>query len=220
VTALVVDVDLALALAVELDIEVDIDVPSVDAPRRAATIRRPPKLPLEARRYVPPGMTPRTYADPTSTLVIRPSVLYFGTPVLLVSTLNLDGSTNVAPMSSAWALDDRVILGLGEAGQTIRNLRRERQCVLNVPGPDLWRSVEAMAGTTGREDVPAHKRAIGFRFERDKLARAGLTPSASEIVAPPRPPASGATWSIPRTPSRWAQSCHSHAREPSFSRAE
>ncbi len=36
--------------------------------------------------------------------VIDPSILYFGTPVVLVSSLNEDGSPNVAPMSSAWWL--------------------------------------------------------------------------------------------------------------------
>jgi flavin reductase (DIM6/NTAB) family NADH-FMN oxidoreductase RutF len=33
---------------------------------------------------------------------IEPSILYFGTPVVLISTRNEDGTTNVAPMSSAW----------------------------------------------------------------------------------------------------------------------
>jgi flavin reductase (DIM6/NTAB) family NADH-FMN oxidoreductase RutF len=32
----------------------------------------------------------------------EPAVLYFGTPVVLVSTMNEDGTTNVAPMSSCW----------------------------------------------------------------------------------------------------------------------
>lgn len=34
--------------------------------------------------------------------VIQPKMLYFGTPVVLISTLNEDGSPNIAPMSSAW----------------------------------------------------------------------------------------------------------------------
>jgi flavin reductase (DIM6/NTAB) family NADH-FMN oxidoreductase RutF len=33
---------------------------------------------------------------------IEPTILYFGTPVALISTLNEDGSANIAPMSSAW----------------------------------------------------------------------------------------------------------------------
>lgn len=33
---------------------------------------------------------------------IEPTTLYFGTPVALISTLNPDGSPNLAPMSSAW----------------------------------------------------------------------------------------------------------------------
>lgn len=30
--------------------------------------------------------------------VRRPTILYFGTPVVLISTLNEDGSANLAPM--------------------------------------------------------------------------------------------------------------------------
>jgi flavin reductase (DIM6/NTAB) family NADH-FMN oxidoreductase RutF len=37
-------------------------------------------------------------------VTITPSILYFGTPVVLLSTQNEDGSFNLAPMSSAWAL--------------------------------------------------------------------------------------------------------------------
>jgi flavin reductase (DIM6/NTAB) family NADH-FMN oxidoreductase RutF len=121
-----------------------------------------------------------------NSVVIRPTVLYFGTPVVLVSTKNPDGSTNVAPMSSAWALDDRVVLGLGNAGQTLANVLRERECVLNVASPEIWPAVERLASTTGREDVPAHKRAAGFSYVKDKLARAGLTAAPSDVVAPPR----------------------------------
>lgn len=36
--------------------------------------------------------------------VIDPAILYFGTPVVLVSSANADGSLNLAPMSSAWWL--------------------------------------------------------------------------------------------------------------------
>lgn len=35
---------------------------------------------------------------------VERSILCFGTPVVLVSTRNEDGTTNVAPMSSAWWL--------------------------------------------------------------------------------------------------------------------
>jgi hypothetical protein len=39
-----------------------------------------------------------------SHLVGEPSILYCGTPVVLISTVNEDGSPNIAPMSSAWSL--------------------------------------------------------------------------------------------------------------------
>ncbi|MCP1373075.1 flavin reductase family protein [Dyella lutea] len=115
---------------------------------------------------------------------IHPGILYFGTPVLLIATRNEDGSANLTPMSSAWALADRVVLGLAAGGQGLANLLRERECTLNVVAPGQWRAVEALAPTTGCDPVPAWKR--GYCYEGDKFALAGLTPLASERVRAPR----------------------------------
>lgn len=91
-------------------------------------------------------------------LQIEPSILYFGTPVVLLSTLNEDGSANLAPMSSAWALGYTVVLGLGMSGKTIENLYRERECVINLPDAALWEHVERLAPLTGRDPVPERRR--------------------------------------------------------------
>jgi flavin reductase (DIM6/NTAB) family NADH-FMN oxidoreductase RutF len=40
-------------------------------------------------------------------LTIEPKILYFGTPVALISSLNEDQSTNLAPISSFWRWDGR-----------------------------------------------------------------------------------------------------------------
>jgi flavin reductase (DIM6/NTAB) family NADH-FMN oxidoreductase RutF len=112
--------------------------------------------------------------------------LYFGTPVALISSENPDGSTNLSPMSSAWALGDRLVLGLGTAGQCLRNLERTSECVVNLPDASLWDRVERIAPTTGRADVPEDKRAMGYQFDPDKFRRAGLSPLPSELVGPAR----------------------------------
>ena len=125
------------------------------------------------------------YRIPDS-LVIRPSILYFGTPVVLVTTRNLDGSTNITPMSSAWALADRVVIGLSSGGQGVANLQRERECVLNLASEDLQEATERMAPTTGCDPVPAWKQANGYRHEADKFALGGLHAVASQEVSAPR----------------------------------
>ncbi|MVZ98868.1 flavin reductase family protein [Actinomadura sp. LD22] len=124
-------------------------------------------------------------AEQTAHITIEPSILYFGTPVVLLSTENEDGTANLAPMSSAWALGRTVVLGLGAEGQTARNLEQRPELVINVPGPEQWRAVERLAPLTGRDPVPAAKAGF-FRFERDKFAAAGLRPAPSETVGPPR----------------------------------
>ncbi|QMU72904.1 flavin reductase family protein [Streptacidiphilus sp. P02-A3a] len=122
---------------------------------------------------------------PVDHVSISPSVLYFGTPVVLLSTENEDGSANLAPMSSAWALGQVVVLGLGTEGQTARNLRSRPELVISLPAPEQWPAVERLAPLTGRSPVPAAKAAV-FRFEPDKFAAAGLRAEPSELVRPPR----------------------------------
>lgn len=117
---------------------------------------------------------------------IHPSILYYGTPVVLLSTLNEDQTTNITPMSSSWALGDCIVLGLGLNGKAVENLRGCSECVVNVPNPLLWERVEALAPFTGRRKVPDDKRRNGFRYEKNKFAAAGLTEVESEEVLPTR----------------------------------
>jgi flavin reductase (DIM6/NTAB) family NADH-FMN oxidoreductase RutF len=116
----------------------------------------------------------------------EPRVLYFGTPVVLVSTSNEDGSANLAPMSSAWWVGQSCMLGLDETSKTTENLLRTGECVLNLPSSDLVAAVDRLALLTGTRTVPDHKRQKGYRYEPDKFGAAGLTATPSKSVNPPR----------------------------------
>ncbi|MEV7774588.1 flavin reductase family protein [Kitasatospora sp. NPDC086791] len=113
-------------------------------------------------------------------------VLYFGTPVVLVSSLNEDGSANLAPISSAWWLGQSCMLGLGNNAQTTANLLREGECVLNLPSSAMVGAVDRIALTTGKRAVPDYKVEQGYRYEPDKFAAGGLTEQASDLVRAPR----------------------------------
>ena len=117
---------------------------------------------------------------------IEPTILYFGTPVALISTLNPDGTANLAPMSSAWWLGWSCMLGLGKMGQTSDNLIRTRECVINLPSQEQVTQVDRLALTTGKDPVPEKKREWGYRHEPDKFGLAGFTAVKSLCVGPPR----------------------------------
>lgn len=116
---------------------------------------------------------------------IEPKILYFGTPVALVSSQNEDGTTNLAPISSFWALGWTFVLGLLDETKTADNLSRLRECVVNIPSPEMWQKVEKLAPLTGKNPVPEQK-SRQFRFEPDKFAVSGFSPMPSEIVQPER----------------------------------
>ncbi|KAK8093188.1 uncharacterized protein PG998_014589 [Apiospora kogelbergensis] len=99
--------------------------------------------------------------------VITPAIHYWGTEVVLITTENEDGTTNIAPMSSAWWLGDRCY-------------------VLNIPSDDMGSYMNAIAKTTGSPVLPPIKQTLSYEHCKDKFGRAGLTPQPSDLVRPPR----------------------------------
>jgi flavin reductase (DIM6/NTAB) family NADH-FMN oxidoreductase RutF len=117
---------------------------------------------------------------------VEPAILYFGTPVVLVSTVNEDGSFNVAPFSSAFWLAWRCVLGMASASKTPGNMIRTGECVINLPSADQVDVVNRLSRLTGSNPIPPNKSAMGYSHEKDKFGIAGLTPIASETVSAPR----------------------------------
>ena len=117
---------------------------------------------------------------------IEPGILYFGTPVVLISTVNADGTFNLAPMSSAFWLGWRCVLGLSAVSKTPENMLRTKECVLNLPSAALAGMVDRLALTTGSDPVPEAKLRRGYRTERDKFGISEFTAMPSETVAAPR----------------------------------
>jgi flavin reductase (DIM6/NTAB) family NADH-FMN oxidoreductase RutF len=116
----------------------------------------------------------------------EPAILYFGTPVVLISSVNEDGSYNLAPMSSAFWLGWRCVLGLSSVSKTTENLIRTGECVLNLPSVDVVEGVNRIARTTGSNPVPEVKIRRGYRYEPKKFETSESTPIPSERVAPTR----------------------------------
>jgi flavin reductase (DIM6/NTAB) family NADH-FMN oxidoreductase RutF len=117
---------------------------------------------------------------------IEPAILYFGTPVVLIGSTNEDGSFNLAPMSSAWWVGWRCMLGLARSSKTTANMIRTGECVLNLPSAELVAAVDRLARTTGSDPVPPGKIMRGYHHAKDKFELSGLTALAGETVAAPR----------------------------------
>jgi flavin reductase (DIM6/NTAB) family NADH-FMN oxidoreductase RutF len=69
--------------------------------------------------------------EPANLQVIEPAILYLGTPVVLIGSSNEDGSPNLAPMSSAWWVGWRCMLGLASNSKSTENMIRTGECVLS-----------------------------------------------------------------------------------------
>jgi flavin reductase (DIM6/NTAB) family NADH-FMN oxidoreductase RutF len=118
--------------------------------------------------------------------IAEPSILYFGTPVVLISTMNANGTYNLAPISSVFWLGWRCVIGISALSKTTKNLLRNKEGVLNLPSVDQAREVNALALTTGSNPVPDGKQKKGYRYVPNKFELAGLTPLGSDTVKAPR----------------------------------
>jgi flavin reductase (DIM6/NTAB) family NADH-FMN oxidoreductase RutF len=117
---------------------------------------------------------------------IDPAILYFGTPVILISTVNDDGSYNLAPISSVFWLSWRCVIGIGTASKTAENILRTKECVINLPSMHQAGIVNKLALTTGRYPVPEYKQQRGYRYEPNKFQTAGVAPIGAATVQAPR----------------------------------
>src|ERR1700733_13464532 len=116
----------------------------------------------------------------------EPEILYFGTPVVLISTCNEDGGFNVAPISSIFWLGWRCVIGISAASKTTHNIIRNKSCTLNLPSVYQAPAVNRLALTTGSNPVPHGKEVKGYRYIKDKFRMAKLTDVTSETVTAPR----------------------------------
>jgi flavin reductase (DIM6/NTAB) family NADH-FMN oxidoreductase RutF len=119
-----------------------------------------------------------------SHVIAQPETLYVGGSAYLIATENADGSANLSPASSYWALGRTIVLGLEGAGRTVQNLLERPDLTVNFPSGDLVEAVLRLDGTTGCDPVPAGKER--YRYEADKFGVAGLTPQDSDLVSVPR----------------------------------
>jgi len=126
------------------------------------------------------------HAHGTRHTPISPAILYFGSQVSLLSTVDDDGHPNLAPNSSVWWLGQTAMLGVAARSQTGRNLLANGEAVINLPSVAHVDAVDRLALTTGRDPVSERKAAAGYRHVRDKFATAHLRPLPAETVAPPR----------------------------------
>ena len=100
----------------------------------------------------------------------------YPTPAGLVTTVDRQGNPNIITLGEIYNLSIRkpVIVGLGIAPERYSHqlLRECREFVVNLPTSALLDKVLACGQVSGRE-------------ERNKFARAGLTPLPAQRVRPP-----------------------------------
>ncbi|PON25334.1 hypothetical protein TGAM01_v205628 [Trichoderma gamsii] len=118
--------------------------------------------------------------------IISPSILYYGTPVVLITSENEDGPDNICAISSVFWLGHRCILGFSSESKTPQNILRTGQCVVNLPDDSMARHINLLATTTGSKVVSASKLERNYRYVRDKWTTAELTAQPSDLVRPAR----------------------------------
>ncbi|MBJ3592929.1 flavin reductase family protein [Salmonella enterica subsp. enterica serovar Saintpaul] len=113
--------------------------------------------------------------------------MYYGFPVIIVSTVNpVNGARNIAPLSASFSLGDKLYIATSIKNKTSDNIIAGSDVVVNVPDFTLWQKVEQLGRTTGRRIVPKTKSTQGVEYCEDKFSLTGLTYEPSECISPPR----------------------------------
>lgn len=115
---------------------------------------------------------------------VKPKSFYYGFPVILLTTIDEHGKTNITPISSSFCLGDNIIVGLSLGGKALENLRKTPEAVLNLASVALWEKVESLAQFTGRESAKGSDK-VPFYCE-NKFIQGGFTAQASDLVKPAR----------------------------------
>ncbi|KAH7408508.1 hypothetical protein DE146DRAFT_752636 [Phaeosphaeria sp. MPI-PUGE-AT-0046c] len=117
---------------------------------------------------------------------ISPAILYWGTPVCLITTTIIDGSYNIAPMSSIFRFGRICMVGLDEGSQTTENTQRTGHCILDLATASMKDAVNVLARITGSFPVSDSRSARCYTYIKDKFSCANITPLPSTIGSIPR----------------------------------
>ncbi|KMK51042.1 hypothetical protein RO21_08315 [[Actinobacillus] muris] len=116
---------------------------------------------------------------------IHPKMFYYGFPVILLTTCDQQGKTNITPISSSWCLGDNVVIGLSTQGKAFENLQQCGEAVLNLADQSLWQQVESIASLTAKSPIPDFKQ-DHYQFCDTKFERGNFTAQAATQIQPAR----------------------------------
>lgn len=116
---------------------------------------------------------------------IQPNMLYYGFPVILLTSCDKSGKSNITPISSSWCLNGNIVIGLSTESKAFDNLKVCPEAVLNLPDENLWQNVEAIAAVTAKYPIPSFKQGL-YQFNEDKFHLGNFTAQLSQQVKPAR----------------------------------
>lgn len=120
-----------------------------------------------------------------SHITINPQTLYYGFPVILLTTVDAVGKSNISPISSSWSLGNKLVIGIGSGGKAYDNIKAVPEVVLNIASTDLMQNVEKIAKYTSKY-LTDKNRDMGYSFSDDKFSIGAFTKQKSVKVKPYR----------------------------------
>ncbi|GJH40940.1 hypothetical protein RCZ04_14900 [Capnocytophaga sp. HP1101] len=114
-----------------------------------------------------------------------PNMFYYGFPVVLLTTTDKEGNTDITPITCNFTLMGDAGMALVKLNQAYDNVKAVPEAVFNLPTAQMWEKVEAIAPYTTKNPVPEQK-AAKYTYTDDKFSIGGFTAISSEKVKPPR----------------------------------
>lgn len=110
---------------------------------------------------------------------IEKESFYYGFPVVLMTTKNVEGKEdNITVISSTWTLGKMIIIGLGLQNKGFTNLKIGSEATFNIADASIWKNIERIAKTTGSLPIPDYKKQAGYDYCSNKFDLGGFTKMA------------------------------------------
>ncbi len=122
----------------------------------------------------------------SSHVVVEQLHLNFGSPTILLSTVNEDGTFHLSVTSDALFKGANAVVGLDGSSFTAANIRRTGECVINIAGEANALAVQRLMDLSQLDQLPRLPRNDGSLPPRDDFDVAGMTALSSISIAPKR----------------------------------
>ncbi|AUB31239.1 flavin reductase [Spiroplasma floricola] len=82
---------------------------------------------------------------------LNTKTLYWGFPIVVISSLNDKNKTDITPISSIYNVNDSIMIGLNISSKAYENIKLNKKAIINIVPDSMWSNIEKIAKYTAKK---------------------------------------------------------------------